>query len=87
MNEICLKRCMQFLHVPTISILQIFQIHLVCKSTVNWLPEGAGGRGEVLGYPPRQAEGRTLGVFNFRSRFSPLQGSPEKESPSPAGYP
>ena len=40
MNEICLKRIMQLLNFPMISILQIFQIHLVCKSTVNWLPEG-----------------------------------------------
>ena len=40
MNEICLKRIMQLLNCPMISILQIFQIHLVCKSTVNWLPEG-----------------------------------------------
>ena len=44
-------------------------------------------QGRSLIYPPRQAEGRTPGVFNFKSRFSPLQGSPEKESPSPAGYP
>ena len=40
MNEICLKRCIQLLDFPMISILQIFQIHLVCKSTINWLPEG-----------------------------------------------
>ena len=40
MNEICLKRIIQLLNFPMISILQIFQIHLVCKSTVNWLPEG-----------------------------------------------
>ena len=40
MNEICLKRIMQLLTFPMISILQIFQIHQVCKSTVNWLPEG-----------------------------------------------
>ena len=40
MNEICLKRIMQLLNFPMISILQIFQIHQVCKSTVNWLPEG-----------------------------------------------
>ena len=39
-NEICLKRMMQLLKFPMISILQIFQIHQVCKSTVNWLPEG-----------------------------------------------
>ena len=39
MNEICSKRCMQLLHFPMISILQIFQVHLVCKSAVNWLPE------------------------------------------------
>ena len=31
---------MQLLKFPMIAILQIFQIHLVCKSTVNWLPEG-----------------------------------------------
>ena len=37
-NEICLNRCMQLLKFPMISILQIFRIHLVCKSTVNWLP-------------------------------------------------
>ena len=40
MNEICLKRCMQLLNFPMISILQIFQIHPFCKSTVNWLLEG-----------------------------------------------
>ena len=44
MNEICLKRIMQLLNFPMISILQIFQIRLVCKSTVNWLPEGPAAR-------------------------------------------
>ena len=33
--------------------------------------EGAGGRGEALD-PPRQAEGRTLGVFNR----GPFQSAP-----------
>ena len=33
-NEICLKRNMQLLNFPVISI------HLVCKSPINWLPEG-----------------------------------------------
>ena len=40
MNEICLKRIMQLLYFQMISILQIFQIHLVCKSTVNRLLKG-----------------------------------------------
>ena len=34
MNEICLNRNMQLLNFPVISI------HLVCKSPINWLPEG-----------------------------------------------
>ena len=38
-NEIRLERFVQLLNIPTISILQIFQIHLICKSAVNWLPE------------------------------------------------
>ena len=50
MNGIWLNRCMQLLIFSNDSILQIFQIHLVCKSTINWLPEGAGGRGEALRY-------------------------------------
>ena len=40
MNEICLQRIMKLLSFPLISILQIFRIHLVRKSTINWLPEG-----------------------------------------------
>ena len=30
--------------------LQILQILQACKSPVNWLPDGAGGRGEALRY-------------------------------------
>ena len=47
---------------------------------------GAGGRGEALG---SAAPGRRPDAGRLQSlyRFSPLQGSPEKESSPPAGYP
>ena len=47
---------------------------------------GAGGRGEAL---RSAAPGRRPDAGRLQSlcRFSPLQGSPEKESPSPAGHP
>ena len=85
MNEICLKRIMQLLNFPMISILQIFQIHLVCKSTVNWLPEGPAAGAEPSD-PPRQAEGRTLGVFN-RCTVSVRSRDLLKRNPPPSRLP
>ena len=50
MIEICLKRIMQSLNFPMVSILQNLSNPSILQINSQLVARGAGGRGEALGY-------------------------------------